>query len=163
MRWIWLALPTLALLGACGGGDGDGTSITIKGEDGNVVASAGKDGRVAIKVPGFEGAVKLPEFQFGADDFEVDGLKLYPGSTIANLNVESGSGKDGSVKVQFDAPAAASRVQDWFREQMQSAGFTVSLKDGALSGRTGDGSPFSLKVDAAGTERSRGTLSVSGS
>jgi hypothetical protein len=161
MKRTLLILPLAAALAACGN-EGDGTSVSIKGDDGNTVASVGKDGRVAIKAPGFEGSLKLPKFEFGADNFEVDGLKLYPGSTIANLNVESGAGKEGSVKVEFDAPAAAAQVQNWFREQMQSTGFTVDLKDGVLAGKTSDGSPFTLKLAPAGDATSRGTLSVTG-
>lgn len=160
MKRIWLILPIAAALTACG--DGEGTSVSIKGEDGNTIASVGKDGRVAIKAPGFEGTVKLPKFEFGADDFEVDGLKLYPGSTIANLNVDSSGGNEGSVKVDFDAPAAATQVESWFREQMQSAGFTLDAKDGALSGKTSDGSPFTLKIAPHGDGKARGTLSVTG-
>jgi len=159
MNKAWLMLPLAAALAACGG---DGTSVSIKGEDGNAIASVGKDGRVAIKAPGFEGSLKLPKFDIGADDFEVDGLKLCPGSTIANLNVESGGGKAGGVKVDFDAPAAAAQVQNWFQEQMRGAGFAVALKDGALSGTTRDGSPFNLKIAPAGNDKARGTLSVTG-
>ncbi|ODP39660.1 hypothetical protein [Sphingomonas turrisvirgatae] len=161
MKRVWTLLPLAVALAACGD-DGAGTSVSIKGDDGNTLASVGKDGRVEIKAPGFEGSVKLPKFAFGADDFEVDGLKLYPGSTIANLNVDSSGGNDGSVKVDFDAPAAADQVQSWFREQMQSAGFTVDLKNGALAGKTGDGSPFSLKVTPQGDGKSRGSLTVTG-
>jgi hypothetical protein len=162
MKQLWIALPLVALLAACGGGEGNGTAVSIKGEDGNTIASVGKDGRVAIKAPGFEGSVKLPKFDIGADNFEVDGLKLYPGSTIANLNVDAAKQGGGTVKVEFDAPAAAQQVESWFREQMQSAGFTVAVKDGALSGTTGDGSPFSLKIAPQGEDKSRGTLSVTG-
>jgi len=158
MKQWWIALPLAALLAACGGGEGNGTAVSIKGEDGNTIASVGKDGRVAIKAPGFEGSVKLPKFDIGADNFEVDGLKLYPGSTIANLNVDAAKQGGGTVKVEFDAPAAAQQVESWFREQMQSAGFTVAVKDGALSGTTGDGSPFSLKIAPQGEDKSRGTL-----
>lgn len=161
MKRVWLILPVALALAACGN-DGDGSSVSIKGDDGNTIASVGKDGRVEFNAPGFQGSVKLPKFDIGADNFEIDGLKLYPGSTIANLNVDSSGGKDGSVKVEFDAPAAAAQVQSWFQEQMQSAGFTVSLKDGALSGKTGDGSPFSLKLAPQGDAKSRGTLTVSG-
>lgn len=162
MKRIWLALPVALALAACGGNDGEGTSVSIKGDDGNTIATVDKDGRVAIKAPGFEGAVKLPKFEFGADDFEVDGLKLYPGSTIANLNVESGQGKEGSVRVDFNAPAAVGQVESWFRDQMQSAGFAVEMKDGALVGKTGDGSPFSLRIGPQGQGAARGTLSVTG-
>lgn len=160
MTRILLALPLAAALAGCGGNDGEGASVSIKGDGGNTIASVGKDGRVAIKAPGFEGSVKLPRVDLGAADFEIDGLKLYPKSTIANLNVESGSGKDGGVRVEFNSPAAAAQVRDWFRQQMRNAGFTVEMKDGALSGKTRDGSPFSLKIAPTGTDKSRGTLSV---
>jgi hypothetical protein len=164
-----LALPLAAALAACGGGeDGNGTSISIKDGDGEASIKADKDGRVAIKAPGFEGSLKLPKFDLGAGDFEIDGLKLYPGSTIASLNVDgnqSAEGKGdgaGSVRVQFDSPAAADQVRTWFREQMQAAGFTVAANGSQLSGKTGEGSDFTLKLDPAGDAKSHGTLTVQG-
>ncbi len=166
MKRIWLALPLMAALAACGG-DGDGTTVSIQGDGGNMTAKADKDGRVSIKTPGFEGSLKLPKFQIGAEDFEVDGLKLYPGSTIAGLNIdgkEDTSGKSGgTVRVQFDSPAAADTVRNWFREQMETAGFTVAANGTQFTGKTGEGSPFTLKLDPNGDAKSRGTLTVTGS
>ncbi len=161
----WLALPLAVALAACGGEgeDGNGASISIKGGDGEASIKADKDGRLAIKAPGFEGSLKLPKFDLGADDFEIDGLKLYPGSTIANLNVDANQNKgEDSVSVQFDSPAAAGQVRTWFREQMQAAGFTVAANGSQLSGKTGEGSDFTLKLDPAGDAKSRGTLTVQG-
>ena len=162
----WLALPLAAALAACGGdgGDGNGTSISVKTGEGDASIKTDKDGRVAIKAPGFEGSLKLPKFDLGAGDFQVDGLKLYPGSTIASLNVDANQDKGGddTVRVQFDAPAAADQVRTWFREQMQSAGFTVAANGSQLSGKTSEGSDFTLKLDPAGDSKSRGTLTVQG-
>jgi len=45
---------------------------------------------------------------------------------------------------------------------MQTAGFTVAAKDGKLSGKTSEGSDFTLDIDAAGGSKSRGTLTVLG-
>lgn len=162
----WLVLPLMAALTACsdGSGEGNGASISVKSGEGEASIRADKDGRVAVKAPGFEGSIKLPKFDLGADNFEVDGLKLYPGSTIASLNVDANQDKGGedSVRVQFDAPAAADKVRNWFQEQMQTAGFTVAAKDGQLSGKTSEGSDFTLDIDAAGGSKSRGTLTVLG-
>ncbi|RSU17493.1 hypothetical protein CA223_16620 [Sphingomonas koreensis] len=156
----------MAALTACGegSGEGNGASILVKSGEGEASIRADKDGRVAVKAPGFEGSIKLPKFDLGADNFEVDGLKLYPGSTIASLNVDANQDKGGedSVRVQFDAPAAADKVRNWFQEQMQTAGFTVAAKDGQLSGKTSEGSDFTLDIDAAGGSKSRGTLTVLG-
>lgn len=163
MKRIWLVLPLAAALAACGG-EGDGASISVKSGDGEASVKTDKDGRVAIKAPGFEGSLKLPKFEIGADNFEIDGLKLYPGSTIASLNVEANQDKGGEdgVRVQFDAPAAADRVRSWFREQMQAAGFTVAANGSELRGKTSEGSDFTLKLDPAGDAKSRGMLTVHG-
>ncbi|WP_343521350.1 hypothetical protein [Sphingomonas sp.] len=164
----WLVLPLAAALAACGGGEGDGASISVKSGDGEASVKTDKDGRVAIKAPGFEGSLKLPKFEIGAENFEIDGLKLYPGSTIASLNVDAnqGAGRNGggndSVRVQFDAPAAADRVRGWFREQMQAAGFTIAASGSEIKGKTSEGSDFTLKLDPTGDAKSRGTLTVLG-
>lgn len=166
MTRTWLVLPLMVALAACGGGsgEGNGASISVKSGEGEATIKADKDGRVAIKAPGFEGSVKLPKFDLGAENFEVDGLKLYPGSTIASLNVDANreAGGEDTVRVQFDSPAAAGQVRSWFQEQMQAAGFTVTAKDGQFSGKTSEGSDFTLKLDPAGDSKSRGTLTVLG-
>lgn len=158
-RAVAMVGPLTLALTACGGSD-EGTSISIEGDNGAVTARADKDGKVAIKAPGFEGSVKLPKFTIGADNFEVDGVKLYPGATISSMNIDDRDGKGGGVKVVFDAPADAAQVRDWFREQMQGAGFSVTGNRDELTGKTKSGSPYTLKVEGAGSEKSRGTLSV---
>jgi hypothetical protein len=163
MKAIWLTLPLATALAACGGGE-EGTSISIQGDNGSVTAQADKDGKVSVKAPGFEGSIKLPKFSIGAENFEIDGVKLYPGATISSLNIDDrqdGTDK-GGVKVSFDAPAEATRVRDWFREQMEGAGFTVTGNRDELTGKTKSGSPYTLKIDGAGDTKSRGTLTVSG-
>lgn len=160
----WLALPLAAALAACGSGEGDGASISVKSGEGEASLKTDKDGRVSVKAPGFEGSLKLPKFEIGADNFEIDGLKLYPGATIASLNVDANQDKGGedTVRIQFDAPAAADQVRNWFREQMQAAGFTVAANGRELRGKTSEGSDFTLKLDPAGDAKSRGTLTVLG-
>lgn len=164
MKRIWLALPLAVALAACGSGEGDGASISVKSGDGEASVKTDKDGRVSVKAPGFEGSLKLPKFEIGAENFEIDGLKLYPGSTIANLNVDANQDKGGedTVRIQFDSPAAADQVRSWFREQMQAAGFTVAASGSELRGKTSEGSDFTLKLDPAGDAKSRGTLTVLG-
>lgn len=163
MKPIWLVLPVAAALAACGG-DGEGTSISIQGDNASVTAQADKDGKVSVKAPGFEGSIKLPKFNIGAENFEVDGVKLYPGATVSSLNIDDRQDgtKSGGVKVTFDAPADAARVRDWFREQMEGAGFTVTGNRDELTGKTKSGSPYTLKIDGTGDAKSRGTLTVSG-
>ncbi len=163
MKPIWLVLPVATALAACGG-DGEGTSISIQGDNGSVTAQADKDGKVSVKAPGFEGSIKLPKFNISAENFEIDGVKLYPAATVSSLNIDDRQDgtKSGGVKVTFDAPAEATRVRDWFREQMEGAGFTVTGNRDELTGKTKSGSPYTLKIDGTGDAKSRGTLTVSG-
>jgi len=165
MNRIWLTLPLATALAACGGGE-EGTSISINGSDGEVSAKSDADGRVSLKAPGFEGSIKLPKFNIGADDFEVDGVKLYPGSTISNFNIDADSGtteKGGNaVRVQFDSPASAAQVGDWFAEQMKAAGFTVEGTGPKITGMTRKGSAFTVDLSDAGDKKSSGTLTVQG-
>lgn len=162
----WIALPLVLALAACGDGsnEGNGAAISVKSGEGEASIKADKDGRVAVKAPGFEGSIKLPKFDLGAENFEIDGLKLYPGSTISNFDIDANRDKGGkdTVRVTFDAPAAAGQVRNWFQEQMQTAGFTVAAKDGQLKGKTSEGSDFTLKLDPAGNDKSQGTLTVLG-
>ena len=53
-------------------------------------------------------------------------------------------------------------MRDWFREQMEGAGFTVTGNRDELTGKTKSGSPYTLKIDSTGDAKSRGTLTVSG-
>jgi hypothetical protein len=157
-----LALP----LAACGG---EGTSISINakddGPDGNALVSSDGNGQVAIKAAGFEGKFKLPKIKIDADDFDVNGVKLYPGSTIRNLDLNSDKtgGKDeGGLSVRFESPAAPGTVLGWFRDAMTKRGFKVSAAADGLTGTTDEGDPFTLKLAAAGDGKSSGTLELRG-
>ena len=58
----------------------------------------------------------------------------------------------------------AQPIDAWKHELFDTvdAGFTVAAKDGKLSGKTSEGSDFTLDIDAAGGSKSRGTLTVLG-
>ena len=157
-------LMPLFSLAACG--SGPGTSISINAtsdEDGNASIATDANGHVAIKAPGFDGAIKLPQFHINAADFDVNGVKLYPDSTIDALNVdaEGKAGKDkGEVHIAFRSPAAAATVQRWFRDRMVARGFKVETDGMGLKGTTDEGDPFRLALSADGADKSRGRLEV---
>jgi hypothetical protein len=157
-------LPFLLLpLAAC---DGTGTSLTVNmtsDEDGN--SSIGSDnGQLAIKAPGFEGAIKLPQMNINAEDFDVNGVKLYPDSKIGALNVDAeekqGERDKGRVRVSFESPAAVQTVQSWFSDNMTKRGFKVEAEGAGLKGTTDEGDPFRLTLEPAGDAKSKGVLEV---
>ena len=108
------ALCALPLAGCDGhGGNEQGTTISLNASDsdGNVVAGIdGKTGDMAINASGFSGKISLPKIHLDASDFDMNGVHLYPGSTISGMNIDAhdhgqGSDNDGTVKVSFESPA----------------------------------------------------------
>lgn len=158
-------LLTLLPLAACdGSGTGTNISINARSEGGNSSVSTDANGQMAIRAPGFEGAIKLPQIQIDAEDFDVNGVKLYPNSRIEGLDVdaEDGAGdKDkGKVRIAFRSPAAVPAVQRWFREKMTARGFKVEADGTGLKGTTDEGEPFRLQLSADGDRKTKGQLEV---
>jgi hypothetical protein len=162
MRTTLLLLGLTATLAGCGKG-GDGTSITLN-TDGNTVASAdGHSGEVKLDVPGFQGKFTLPKMQVTADQFDLNGVHLYPGSTIRSLNIDAGDqGKDG-VRVAFTSPANPATVRDWLMGRLNKAGFAVSATGNGLAGQTDEHKPFALQMTpTADGKGADGTIAIGG-
>lgn len=138
-----------------------GTSITLNSADGETLASVdGKSGEVKLALPGFQGAFKLPKVSLDADNFELNGVHLYPGSTIRNVDV--GNGRDKAFTMTFDSPADPATVRNWFRDRMGEADFTLNDQGGVLVGKTAEEKPFRLDLRPSGGGRSTGTITLGG-
>jgi hypothetical protein len=160
---ILLAVLPLA---ACGGGDDEGTSISINAQssDGNASIASDGDGRVRVKVGDFEGSVKLPRIRIDADDFKIDGMTFYPGSVVTNVNVDAedkiGERDHEKVTLAFESPASIDTVRDWFGEKLAENGFDVRAEGDGFAGTTKDGDPFALTLRADGRDRTLGTMTM---
>lgn len=159
-------LAALLLLAACGSGEGTSISINTGDESGNMVAAIDGNGQVAVNLPsGFSGNIKLPKLKIDADDFDMNGVHLFPGSTISAMNIDAKDnevGKDsGMVRVTFASPASPEKVRDWFVDKLsKEAGFTVSANGNALTGTTDEKQPFRLDLTPDGAEKSKGTIVI---
>jgi hypothetical protein len=173
-----IILPFAALaLAACGSNTGDGkpgTDISIDAttDEGNIVtaSSDGKTGEVAINAPGFKANIAMPKVNLDADNFEMNGAKLYPGSKILSMKVDNvmraaGTKSDGgaTVRISFDAPATPDVVKAWFLEKLVStAKYNLTATPEGMTGTTEDGDPFTLNLRAGAAGHSIGTMIVSG-
>lgn len=163
MRLVLLA-PAL-LLAACDG-SGTGTSISFTGNsdsgDPGEATMNGSTGQVKIDVPGFQGSFKLPKIQMTADNFDLNGVHLPPGSKINGFNVDAGEGAkdDGKVTVAFDAPTDIAGVRSWFTDRLPKAGYAVHADGAGLVGTTDDKKPFVLKLDRGEAGHSKGTITI---
>lgn len=174
---IWLAIPAMMLAG-CGESDpqsaeasGDVETVTInaKGEDGAAVSisASGSASSVSINGDGVNINAKLPGIE-GANinsDFDIEGVKLYPGAKITSVNVNADSrkpeGQQGQVEFGLTAPAAPDVVLNWYAKAFAAKGVTTTTKGGTLSGKTGDGEDFVIELSPDG-KGAKGRVRING-
>ena len=154
MRRSLLAVAVM-LLAACGQGEEkkDKTEVSINAGDehGGVQITAGKDGNGRIKIGG-DGVgidMKIPDFvDLDVEgDFDIDGVKLYPGSNVTTVNVDA-SDKNGqdkaTVELGFTSPAAPAKAADWMAGEFARKNIQVQRAGDTLRGTTKDGDDFKI-------------------
>ncbi|MBX9729989.1 MAG: hypothetical protein K2X59_01560, partial [Sphingomonas sp.] len=123
-------------------------------------------GEVAINAPGFSGKITLPKLKLDSSDFEMNGVHLYPGSTISGMNIVGSEGKDGegkgNVRVTFDSPAEPAVVRDWFFDRLGKADFTITKNGTGLKGTDEKNKPFALELTPAADGHSTGVIIAGG-
>lgn len=163
---VRFALPLLLAvpLAACGGSEGTSLSINTQDADGGVRITADANGQAEIDTGGFKGSIKLPSIKLDAADFEVDGMKLYPGSKIRTFNVDAAEGAAGNdqglVSVAFESPAAIQTVREWFDSEMAKSGFKVEARGQGFAGTTRDGESVTLDLAPGDGDSTVGKLTV---
>lgn len=159
-----LLLPVAALSACESSGDGTGTNINISGSDNGsdvAITADGETGKVAINVPGFEAKVALPKIALGSANFDLDGVKLYPGSKVTNVDINSGEiGASDRVKIAFSAPAVMPKVRDYFLKAFSASAAKVTPTASGLSGTDKDGAPFAIMLEDSGAQTTRGTIAI---
>ena len=152
MRFAYL-LPPMMLLAACGQSekkDQPEVSINAGDDQGGVHISAGKDGgRVRIGGEGVDIDMKIPDFvDLDVEgDFDIDGVKLYPGSKVGSVDVNAGEtgGKDKArVEMGFTSPAAPAKAADWMAAEFAKKGVKITRTGDTLAGTDKDGDVFTI-------------------
>lgn len=151
-------LATAALLGACEAKLGSPEENRSGPGDGREIAKA-EEGKIALKGPGFDLKIEVPDMAKEASVEDNEGL-IYPGSSITGLSVDAGAmqgGKGGAVDLRFTSADAPEKVVAWYRDSARAPAFTLSSGSGGeLEGTTKpDGDRFSLQLSpkaGGGTE-----------
>ena len=155
MRFVFL-IPPMMLLAACGQGEekkdkATEVSINAGDEHGGVQITTGKDGNGRLKICG-DGVgidMKIPDFvDLDVEgDFDIDGVKLYPGSNVTTVNVDA-SDKNGqdkaTVELGFTSPAAPAKAADWMAGEFAKKDIKVARTGDTLAGKTSDGDDFTI-------------------
>lgn len=160
LRFAALALPLT--LAACNAGGG--ANISIHDSDGDVNISTDDTGHASIKIPGIDASIKLPKMDISGENFDVNGVKLYPGTKVKDVNVDAsskdGEKENGRVAIKFESPASLDKVQAWFRDAMAKHHFKVSPQGSGFAGTTDDGQPITVELQADGADKVKGALTV---
>jgi hypothetical protein len=140
-RWAFLII--VPLLAGC-----DVHSKNPANGDENVTINADESGHVAFNLPFMKGEVKVPGGFMHKGDFDIDGVKLMPGSSVTGFNLDAHD-KGATVNMSFTAPAAPDAVRSYFLNQFKKQGVEVALAGDAVTGKSKDGSPFTIQVGPA--------------
>lgn len=154
MRLAFL-IPPIMLLAGCGSEEkkpAGGTEVSINAGDehGGVQIRTGKDGG-NLKIGGDGAAIDIdiPDF-VDLDiesDFDIDGVKLYPGSKVTKVDVDANN-KNGAdkatVKLGFTSPAAPAKAADWMAGEFAKKGVKVTRSGDMLAGKDKDGADFTI-------------------
>lgn len=150
----------------------DDARSTRAGKDGNVAVSADSStGNVSVRVPGFSGDIRVPKGMMGSGDVDIDGVKLYPGSTTDNVDVRSSDTKsttDGvttgsgsaTVKMSFTSPAGVATVRNHFMQGFAAKGVQATSDATGLTGTSRDGDHFTIALTPDGAARTKGVMTI---
>jgi hypothetical protein len=136
-------LMPLALLGGC-----NVHSQNPANSDENVTITADEGGNVAFNLPFVKGQVKVPSGFMHNGNFDIDGVKLMPGSQVTGVSVDAHD-NGAVVNVAFTAPAPPGDVRSYFVDQFKKQGVEAALAGDSVSGKSKDGSPFAIQVGPA--------------
>ena len=126
--------------------------------DENVSIHADESGHIAFNLPIAEGRVKVPAAMMHNGNFDLDGVKLMPGSSVTGFNLNAGH--DGAtVDMSFSAPASPDEVRSYFLGQFKEQRVQAALAGDSITGKSKDGSPFIIHVSPA-PNGSKGIISV---
>jgi hypothetical protein len=123
-------------------------------------AGAATGANVKIETPAFKADLDLPFMDALGDKMDVDGVKLFPGSKVAGVNVNAMREDAGRVSMRFEAPADRAKVADWFGKQFAANATQVRPTPGGYAGETKDGAWFTLDLKEGGNGRTEGEFRI---
>lgn len=117
--------------------------------DSDVTIKADESGNVAFDLPFVKGQMKVPSGFMHNGDFDIDGVKLPPGSSVTGFSVFARD-KGSTVNMSFNAPTSADETRSYFVDQFKKQDVEAALAGDAVTGTTKDGDPFTIEVSPTG-------------
>lgn len=124
------------------------TKVPAEGD--NAVAISGDgNGSVSFNLPFAKGQVKLPEGMMTSANFDIDGVKMMPGSKITGFTIDAGDG-GATVKARFMSPKSADEVKRYFVGEFGAKKITASAAGNRITGSGKDGETFTIDLTPQG-------------
>lgn len=151
--------------------DGDNADNAAAGNTTAQLTLNNKDGSVGIKIPGFSADVRVPGMNLDKGNFNVDGIKLYPGSKIGQMSVNGSAKSDddgdshGDVALDFDAPAPPATVRAYYVDALKTHGYEIadeSTINKVIATKGDNDSHVEVSFAPVGTNATHGALAMSG-
>ena len=116
--------------------------------DENVSVHADDSGHISFNLPIGQGQLKLPISMMHNGNFDIDGVKLPPGSSVIGFNLDAHD-KGATVDMSFTNPKSPDEVKSYFLDQFKKQGVEAALSGDSVAGKSKDGSPFTIEVSSA--------------
>jgi len=108
-----------------------------------VAITGDAEGKLKFDLPFASGQIKLPQAMMKSADFDIDGVKMYPGATISGFNVNAEDGR-ALVNIAYNAPAAPDAVRGYFLQQFKDKGVDARESREGIEGKSKDGDRFTM-------------------
>ena len=126
--------------------------------DDNVSIRADENGNIAFNLPIAQGQLKIPSGFMHNGNVDIDGVKLPPGSSVSGFNMDAHD-HGATVNMNFTAPGSPDEVRSYFVDQFKKQGVEAAIAGDAVTGKSKDGSPFTIQVSPA-TSGSLGKIAI---
>jgi hypothetical protein len=116
--------------------------------DDNVSIHADESGNIAFNLPIAEGKLKIPGNFMHEGDVDIDGVKMMPGSSLTSFNLDSHNDVS-NVQMSFTSTASPDEVRSYYVDHFKKQGVEAAIAGDAVTGKSKDGSSFTIQVDPA--------------
>jgi hypothetical protein len=116
--------------------------------DENVSIHADDNGHISFNLPIGQGQVKLPASMMHNGNFDIDGVKLPPGSSVNGFSLDAHD-KGATVDMSFSNPRSPGEVRTYFLDQFKRQGVEAALSGNSVTGKSKDGSPFTIEISSS--------------
>jgi hypothetical protein len=116
--------------------------------DQNVTINADESGHIAFNLPFMQGQVKVPTGFMHNGNFDIDGVKLPAGSSVTGFSVFARD-RGSTVNMSFTAAGSPDQLRSYFVDQFKQKGVNAALAGDTVTGKTKDGSQFTIDVTPA--------------